>query len=146
MNTLFGLFLLLCITGVSAHADSNTIKYGRNLCEVVSFRDSTQRACEDWVIDNSSNSIYSVALNVCVSYNQGPASRSSECFDQAAQWITDQLLKDQNELCSARNGNYNPRAECQRGVFVRKNKEYYQAQQATKQNQEQRSQPQSGSR
>lgn len=115
--------LLMLLVGNFAFADANTIKYGRDLCENVTFRTPTQRACENWVIENSDNNVYSVALNVCVGFNEGPASRPSDCFYRASRWINSQDIKDQADLCVARNGNYNPRAECLRALFFRKNME-----------------------
>ncbi|MGZ3769779.1 MAG: hypothetical protein ACXVCP_09070 [Bdellovibrio sp.] len=113
--------ILMLLVGNFAFADANTIKYGRDLCENVTFRTQTQEACENWVIENSNNNIYSIALNVCVRFNEGPSSRLSDCFFRASRWITNQEIKDQADLCVARNGNYNPRAECLRGLFFKKN-------------------------
>lgn len=116
-------FLVLFLTGVFAQADSSTVKYGRDICEVVSAKNSTLVACENWVIENSDNNPYSVALNVCEGFNEGLASRASECFTQASKWITDENIKDQTELCEARHGNYVPRSECLKNLFSKKNNE-----------------------
>jgi len=124
------LFFVVLLIGYFAQADSNIIKYGRDLCDKVSFRTPTQKACEDWVIDHSDSNPFSVALNVCVGYNEGPSSRVVECFERASQWLTNQDIKDQIELCASRNGNYVPRAECLRGLFTKKNNEVYAAQMA----------------
>ncbi|HWU43888.1 MAG TPA: hypothetical protein VN132_10640 [Bdellovibrio sp.] len=128
---------LMLLAGNFARADANTIKYGRDLCEKVTFRNPARRACENWVIDNSDENVYSVALNICVGFNEGPSARSSSCFYRASQWIDNQEIKDQADLCVARNGNYNPRAECLQELFVRKNMEVTQASQ---QNQSQKAQ------
>lgn len=120
MKLMMALFFFGLIGSV-ASADSNTIKFGRDLCKVVSFRNSTHEACDNWVIENNEKTFYPIALNVCVNFNEGPSSRIANCFERAALWTKNQDLRDQVELCVARNGNYNPRAECLRDLFVRKN-------------------------
>lgn len=124
--------LLILFSGYLAHADTNTIKYGIDLCENVSFRRSGMAACQNWVIDNSDSNIYSVAVNVCVGFNQGPSVRTADCFERAAQWIPNQSLRDQVDLCAARNPNYVLRAQCLRRVFAEKNNEIYEAQKKAK--------------
>ncbi len=115
--------LLVQLAGSFAFSDTHIINYGYDLCDIVTFTKSTKKECIDWVTNNSDRNIYSVALNVCVGFNNGPSSRSANCFFRASLWSENQEFRKQADRCEKENGNHLPRTECLNKLFFDKNNE-----------------------
>ncbi len=137
------IMLLMLLTGSFAFADETSNKRGYELCSITTDIVQVKQDCDIWVVHNTNNNVFSVALYICGIFNKQQSdndnpsmykyslSRSrADCFNRAISQIVkaelmSQDFKQQVDLCNAsgEGRGVNFLAECLRGLFFKKAEE-----------------------